>query len=78
MVQQLSHEVEVKVPAAEAWELYGTLRLAKLIGKEFSNVFEKIEVIEGDGGAGTVLRITYAPGTIKQYRFMNFFPPFFI
>jgi hypothetical protein len=49
MVGQLSHEVEVEVPACEAWELYGTLRLAKLVGEELSTLFDKIETIEGDG-----------------------------
>jgi hypothetical protein len=49
MVGQLSHEVEVEVPASEACELYGTLWLAKLVGEELSTLFDKIETIEGDG-----------------------------
>ncbi|KAG7980666.1 hypothetical protein I3843_05G193800 [Carya illinoinensis] len=69
MVGKLSHEIEINVPASEAWELYGTLRLAKLIVEEaFPGVIEKIEVIEGDGEAGTIVKII--PGTTgsKAYR----------
>jgi hypothetical protein len=66
MVGQLSHEVEVKVPASEAWELYGTVRLAKLVGEELSTLFEKIETIEGDGGVGTIVKLTFPAGITKQ------------
>ncbi|KAF5450658.1 hypothetical protein F2P56_030989 [Juglans regia] len=62
MVGKLSHEIEVNVPASEAWELYGTLRLPKLIVEEaFPGIIENIEVIEGDGEAGTIIKII--PGT---------------
>jgi hypothetical protein len=66
MVGQLSHEVEVKVPASEAWALYGTLRLAKLVGEELSTLFEKIETIEGDGGVGTIVKLMFPAGITKQ------------
>uniref|UniRef100_A0A2N9IZ34 Bet v I/Major latex protein domain-containing protein n=1 Tax=Fagus sylvatica TaxID=28930 RepID=A0A2N9IZ34_FAGSY len=67
MFGQLSHEVEVNVPASEAWELYGTLRLAKLVREELS-VIEKM-VIEGDGGIGTILDLTFVSGTpLSGYR----------
>ncbi|XP_041015954.1 norbelladine synthase-like [Juglans microcarpa x Juglans regia] len=59
---QLSHEMKIEVPATEAWELYGTLRLANLV-EEVSTLIEKIEVLEGDGGLGTVLKLTFVPGT---------------
>ena len=51
------------MPASEAWELYGRLGLAKLLVEEGS-IVEKIEVIEGDGGIGTILKKTYASGMI--------------
>ena len=63
MSRQLSHELEVNVPASEAWELYGRLGLAKLLVEDGS-IVEKIEVIEGDGGIGTILKKTYTPGMI--------------
>ncbi|KAL4595733.1 hypothetical protein ACB092_12G112600 [Castanea dentata] len=31
MFGQLSHELEVNVPASEAWEIYGTLGISKLL-----------------------------------------------
>jgi hypothetical protein len=62
MVGQLSHEVEVNVAASEAWELYSSLRLAKLVEEELSSLIEKVEVIEGDGGVGTILKLTFPPG----------------
>ncbi|KAK7847527.1 s-norcoclaurine synthase 1 [Quercus suber] len=49
MSGQLSHELEVNVPASEAWELYGRLGLAKLLVEDGS-IVEKIEVIEGSHG----------------------------
>ncbi|KAE8077492.1 hypothetical protein FH972_016052 [Carpinus fangiana] len=63
MVGQLSHEVEVNVAASEAWELYGTLRLAKLVKEELSTLLEKTETIQGDGGVGTIFKLTFPLGT---------------
>ncbi|XP_041012804.1 norbelladine synthase-like [Juglans microcarpa x Juglans regia] len=69
MVGKLSHEIEVNVPASEAWELYGTLRLGKLIVEEaFPGIIEKIEVIEGDGEAGTIVKIIPGTAGSKAYR----------
>ena len=48
--------------ASEAWELYGTLQFSKLVEEVLSNFIEKIEVIEGDGGVGTIIKLTFAPG----------------
>ena len=48
--------------ASEAWELYGTLQFSKLVEEVLSNFIEKIEVIEGDGGVGSIIKLTFAPG----------------
>ncbi|KAL0386796.1 UNVERIFIED_CONTAM: hypothetical protein Slati_4580300 [Sesamum latifolium] len=56
-------EVEVKVPASEAWKLYGSLLLAKFVVEALSDRFSKFEVVEGDGSAGTILHFFLAPGT---------------
>ncbi|KAF5735318.1 S-norcoclaurine synthase [Tripterygium wilfordii] len=58
---QLSHELELNVPASEAWEVYSTLKLAKLVEEQLDAI-EKAEVLEGDGGVGTIIRLTFAPG----------------
>ncbi|KAF5450659.1 hypothetical protein F2P56_030990 [Juglans regia] len=63
VVGQLYHEMEVKVVARQAWELYGTLLLSKLAKESLSGLVEKSEVLEGDGGVGTKMKITLVPGS---------------
>ena len=63
MFGQLEHELELHVPASEAWDLFGTLRIGKLVEQELPQVFQKVELTEGDGGVGTVLKLTFTPGT---------------
>nr|ANI26413.1 S-norcoclaurine synthase [Nelumbo nucifera] len=62
---QLSHELEVAVPASEVWEIYGTLKLGKACEELLPDVIHKAEVVEGDGGVGTVLKVTLPPGLIS-------------
>ncbi|KAK6926181.1 Bet v I/Major latex protein [Dillenia turbinata] len=45
------------------WELVRTPQLAKLIEEELSDLINNIELVEGDGGEGTVLKITFPPDT---------------
>ncbi|PRQ60724.1 putative (S)-norcoclaurine synthase [Rosa chinensis] len=59
---QVSHELEVEVSASQAWELYGTLGIARLVEQTFTDVIDKIEVEQGDGEQGTILKLTFAPG----------------
>ncbi|KAJ4721075.1 S-norcoclaurine synthase [Melia azedarach] len=61
MSGEVSHELEVNVPANQAWELYGTIQLAKLVEKEVVNI-DRIEV-QGDGGLGTILHLIFKEGT---------------
>ncbi|CAL5323525.1 unnamed protein product [Camellia sinensis] len=63
MLGRVSEEMEVKVSASKAWELYGTLQLAKLVEQVLPNVLEKIEIVQGDGGVGTILNLVFPPGT---------------
>ncbi|XP_077234292.1 norbelladine synthase-like [Tasmannia lanceolata] len=60
---ELLHELEVGLPDGVVWEVYGTLELANLVGKLLPNIIEKIELVEGDGGVGTVLLLTFPKGT---------------
>ncbi|KAL0452289.1 UNVERIFIED_CONTAM: hypothetical protein Slati_1207000 [Sesamum latifolium] len=62
MVGRVWEEIEVKVPATEAWKLYGSLQLAKIVGEGLPNLFSRVEVVEGDGSAGTIVRVVFAPG----------------
>ncbi|KAL0340872.1 UNVERIFIED_CONTAM: hypothetical protein Sradi_4604000 [Sesamum radiatum] len=63
MVGKVWEEKEVKVPASEAWKLYGSLLLAKIMVEALPDRLSKVEVVEGDGSAGTILHIFLAPGT---------------
>ncbi|KAK3020301.1 hypothetical protein RJ639_046513 [Escallonia herrerae] len=57
----LSSEVTVNVPASEAWDLYGTLKLMDVVVPEF---FSAIDVLKGDGEVGTVLKLFFNPGAL--------------
>ncbi|KAK3019534.1 hypothetical protein RJ639_004322 [Escallonia herrerae] len=58
MFGTLAYEMEVSVPASVAWRIYGSLRLISITVPEF---FREIDVIEGDGGPGTFLRVFFLP-----------------
>ncbi|XP_024960955.1 S-norcoclaurine synthase 2-like [Cynara cardunculus var. scolymus] len=64
MFGTLSEEVEVKVSADKAWQVYGTLKLGDLAAKY---IVDGLEVIEGDGGVGTIVKITFKPGSGISY-----------
>ncbi|KAI7735414.1 hypothetical protein M8C21_033015 [Ambrosia artemisiifolia] len=64
MFGTLSEEAEVKVPASKAWALYGTLEIGKLV---VGKVLEAVDVVEGDGGLGTILKLTFKPGSGFPY-----------
>ncbi|KAK3015447.1 hypothetical protein RJ639_007779 [Escallonia herrerae] len=61
MYGTLAYEMEVRVPASMAWGIYGSLRLISITVPEF---FRKIDVIEGDGGPGTFLKVFFLPGSL--------------
>ena len=62
MFGQVSYDVEVDVSASNAWKLYGTLQLAMVMEEGPSPLLENFELIEGDGGVGTVIKLIFAPG----------------
>ncbi|KAL8050616.1 hypothetical protein ABFX02_06G092200 [Erythranthe guttata] len=62
MFGTVSSEMEVKVPASKAWKLYSTLELAKVVAEALPNQITKIDVVQGDGGAGTILELFFPPG----------------
>jgi hypothetical protein len=65
MFGQGEHELELHVPASEAWDLFSGLRIGKVLEKEMPDKFQKVELIEGDGGVGTILKVIFTPG--KSY-----------
>lgn len=60
MFGRASEEIEVKVAANEAWKVYGTLQLANLVVQHLPSIIQKVDVVEGDGGAGTVIKLGLA------------------
>ncbi|KAL0452297.1 UNVERIFIED_CONTAM: S-norcoclaurine synthase [Sesamum latifolium] len=63
MVGRVSEEMEVKVPVSEAWKVYGSLLLAKIVVEGLPNLVSKAEAVEGDGSVGTILHVLFVPGT---------------
>ncbi|KAL0403318.1 UNVERIFIED_CONTAM: hypothetical protein Sradi_1972600 [Sesamum radiatum] len=63
MVGRVWEEIEVKVPASEAWKVYGGLPLGQIACAGLPNLFSKAEVVEGDGSAGTILQVFLPTGT---------------
>ncbi|XP_076916973.1 norbelladine synthase-like [Bidens hawaiensis] len=64
MFGYLSEEVEVKVTADKAWQLYGTIKLGEIAAK---HTLESIDVVEGDGGVGTVIKVKFKPESRISY-----------
>ncbi|OMO71430.1 hypothetical protein CCACVL1_18221 [Corchorus capsularis] len=60
---QLSEDTVVEVPAAVLWKVYHGVELGKLAAQLLPDVFGRVEVLEGDGGVGTIVKVTYPPGT---------------
>ncbi|XP_054811321.1 norbelladine synthase-like [Prosopis cineraria] len=63
MSGRLEHELELDVPAGAAWDLFGTLRIVELAEKEMPSLFQKVELVDGYGGVGTILKFAFVPGT---------------
>lgn len=74
MFGTVSGEIEVNAPASVLWEVYGTLELAAVVEKGLADIIQKIEVVEGDGSAGTVLNLVFQSGILL----LGYFSPFFI
>ncbi|KAK1366342.1 S-norcoclaurine synthase [Heracleum sosnowskyi] len=62
MFGTVSGEIEVKAAASVVWEVYGTLEMAAVVEKGLAEIIQRIEVVEGDGSAGTVLNIVFQSG----------------
>lgn len=73
MYGTISDEKTVDVPATEAWKLYSTLQLAKVVEEALPGLISRIDVVQGDGGAGTILELVFPPGTIHvQFNSIQF------
>ncbi|XP_021283072.1 S-norcoclaurine synthase 1-like [Herrania umbratica] len=59
----LSQDSVVEVPAAVMWDVYRSLQLGKLADELLGDVVGKVQVVQGDGGVGTIVKVTFPPGT---------------
>uniref|UniRef100_A0A0D9ZQ07 Bet v I/Major latex protein domain-containing protein n=1 Tax=Oryza glumipatula TaxID=40148 RepID=A0A0D9ZQ07_9ORYZ len=66
MKGSVCHELETGLPAAEVWEVYGGFLVAQLLPQLVPEVFSKVELVEGDGGVGSVLH-----GRIHERKFIK-------
>ncbi|KAK8622748.1 hypothetical protein V6N13_117651 [Hibiscus sabdariffa] len=61
-LKHLTNEVEVNVAASRVWELYRHLGISFLAAQQLKNVIQSVQVLKGDGGVGTILKLTFVPG----------------
>jgi len=61
MEGSLCHEFPTDLPDIDVWEVYGSLTLAQLVPQLLPHVLSKVELVEGDGGVGTILLVTFPP-----------------
>ncbi|XWS10709.1 hypothetical protein CRYUN_Cryun38cG0020900 [Craigia yunnanensis] len=60
--RRLNPNEMIESAANEVWELYRHLGISKLSAEQLKNVIQSIQVLKGDGGVGTVLKLTFVPG----------------
>uniref|UniRef100_A0A0A8YLA7 Bet v I/Major latex protein domain-containing protein n=1 Tax=Arundo donax TaxID=35708 RepID=A0A0A8YLA7_ARUDO len=71
MEGSICHEFETDLAAADVWEVYGSLLLGQLVPQLLPEVLSKVELVEGDGGVGTVLLVTLFPSGIYKEKFIK-------
>ncbi|CAN0898894.1 Norbelladine synthase [Linum grandiflorum] len=59
---EICHEALVEAPASKVWEAYRGLQLPHLINELLPHQLGTVQVLEGDGSAGTVIQLTFPPG----------------
>ncbi|KAF8044423.1 hypothetical protein BT93_A2419 [Corymbia citriodora subsp. variegata] len=69
MFGQVSHGLEVKVGAAKVWELYGTTKMALLAKEALPDAVVGVDILQGKGEVGTVMKITLAGGFSYKEKF---------
>ncbi|OMO80332.1 hypothetical protein CCACVL1_13025 [Corchorus capsularis] len=69
-LKHLTNELEVNVPANKVWELYRHLGISELAAQELKNVIQSIDVLKGDGGVGTKLKLTFVGNSSYTEKFI--------
>ncbi|KAL0403334.1 UNVERIFIED_CONTAM: hypothetical protein Sradi_1974200 [Sesamum radiatum] len=58
----VSRKLEINVSASETWKTYGSFQLATLAVNAFPETYTGYQVLQGDGHAGTLIEVYFAPG----------------
>ncbi|RZC43430.1 hypothetical protein C5167_036379 [Papaver somniferum] len=67
MEKVIRYDLEVPTSADSIWAVYGSPDIPRLLRDVLlPDVFEKLDVIEGDGGVGTVLQVVFHPGAVPR------------
>ncbi|KAI3847915.1 hypothetical protein MKX03_026154 [Papaver bracteatum] len=67
MRKVIKYDMEVAASADSVWAVYSSPDIPRLLRDVLlPGVFEKLDVIEGNGGVGTVLDIAFPPGAIPR------------
>ncbi|XP_031251462.1 S-norcoclaurine synthase 2-like [Pistacia vera] len=53
----------VAASACSVWDVYSTLQVFTVINTFLPNVLGTVKVVEGDGHVGTLINVTFPPGT---------------
>lgn len=61
-----SVETPVGVPADVVWDAYRGLELGRLVDQLLPDVIGKVEVVQGDGGVGTIVKLTFPAGNFSH------------
>ncbi|CAN0862402.1 Norbelladine synthase [Linum grandiflorum] len=59
----LSNETAVEAPASAVWAAYRGTELGRLVTELMGDSLGRVDVLEGDGGVGTIVNLIFPPGT---------------
>ncbi|KAM7269788.1 hypothetical protein ACFE04_025285 [Oxalis oulophora] len=63
MKGQVTVDHPVAASTSVVWEVYSRLEFSKLVNELLAETLGTFEILEGDGEVGTVLKLTFPPGT---------------
>ncbi|MCD7470443.1 hypothetical protein HAX54_010327 [Datura stramonium] len=58
MLGKFSEQIQINAPVSRVWNLYGTYQMANFLVEKFPHIVEKVELIEGNGGVGSILQVS--------------------
>ncbi|OIT31470.1 PREDICTED: S-norcoclaurine synthase 1-like [Nicotiana attenuata] len=71
MLGKFSEQVEINASASAVWNLYSTLQFAKFVVEKLPHIVEKVELIEGNGGSGSVMLVSLPGNASYKEKFVS-------